>query len=134
VGMPNPLSISISHSCEITLLLSAHSGAGCDLERIICRDAADWEQLLGAEQFTLAQLLKDASGVSIHQAATQIWTLKESLRKAGASFTQPISFTSCSARKWASFLAGAFRCATFQVQVEEADGAVAFAFVVHDKS
>lgn len=131
-GVYGPVSVSISHSCEFTLLISASSAAGCDLERIVDREPADWEQLLGAEHFTLAQQLADASGTSIHQAATQIWSLKESLRKAGACFTQPVSFISCSAGNWASFFAGTFKCATVHAQIEEA-GTVAFAFVIHDK-
>src|SRR5438445_526680 len=56
------------------------------------------------------------------------------LRKACACFTQPVSFTSCSAGNWASFSAGALKGATVQAQIEEAGGAVAFAFVIHDKS
>ncbi|HEX9255178.1 MAG TPA: SDR family NAD(P)-dependent oxidoreductase, partial [Candidatus Angelobacter sp.] len=132
-GMVDSLSVSISHCCELTLLLSACSSVGCDLEKIVQRDPADWEQLLGAEHFTLAQQLASASGASIHQAATQLWALKESLRKAGARFTQPVSFTSCSTGNWASFSAGAFKGATMQAKIEEAGGAVALAFVIHDK-
>jgi enediyne polyketide synthase len=132
-GVPGPVFVSISHSCEFTLLLSASSAAGCDLERIVDREPADWEQLLGAEHFPLAQQLASASGASIHQAATQIWALKESLRKAGACFTQPVSFISCSAGNWASFSAGTFKCATVHAQVEEAGATLAFAFVIHDK-
>jgi enediyne polyketide synthase len=132
-GAPGPASVSISHYCESTLLFSACSAAGCDLEKIVHRAPADWEQLLGAEHFTLAQQFASASGASIHQAATQIWSLKESLRKAGACFTQPVSFISCSAGNWASFSAGAFKGATVQAQVEEAGAAVAFAFVIHGK-
>jgi enediyne polyketide synthase len=132
-GVPGPASVSISHCCELTLLLSAFSAAGCDLEKIVDRDPADWEQLLGAEHFALAQQLASASEASIHQAATQVWALKESLKKAGACFAQPVSFTSRSAGIWASFSAGAFKGAAVQAQIDEA-GAVAFAFVIHDKS
>jgi enediyne polyketide synthase len=131
-GVSGPVSVSISHSCEFTLLLSASSAAGCDLERIVEREPTDWEQLLGTEHFALAQQLASASGASIHQAATQIWALKESLRKAGACFTQPVSFTSCSAN-WVSLSAGTFKCATVHAQVEETGSAVAFAFVIHDQ-
>jgi enediyne polyketide synthase len=132
-GVARPTSISISHSSELTLLFSSCSSAGCDLEKIVHRGPTDWEQLLGAEHFTLAQQLAGASKADIHQAATQIWALKESLRKAGACFTQPVSFTSRSAGNWASFSAGAFRGATVEAKIEEAGGAVAFAFVIHDK-
>lgn len=131
MGVPGPVSVSISHSCEFTLLLAASSAAGCDMERIVDREPANWEQLLGTEHFTLAQQLANASGASIHQAATQIWALKESLRKAGACFTQPVSFISSSAGNWASFSAGTFKCAAVHVQVEETSAAVAFAFVIH---
>jgi enediyne polyketide synthase len=134
VGMPGPASVSISHSCEFTLLFSACSAAGCDLERIVHRDSTDWEQLLGAEHFTLAQQFASSSEASIHQAATQIWSLKESLRKAGACFTQPVSFTSCSADNWATFSAGALRGASVHVHIQEAGSTMAFAFVIHDKS
>ena len=133
-GASGPAFISISHSCEFTLLLSAGSSVGCDLEKIAQRETTDWEQLLGAEHFTLAQKFASSSGASIHQAATQIWALKESLRKAGACFTQPASFTSCSAGNWASFSAGAFKGATVQAKIEEPGGAMAFAVVIHDKS
>jgi hypothetical protein len=101
------------------------------MERITDREPADWEQLLGTEHFTLAQELASASGASMNQAATQIWALKESLRKAGACFTQPVSLISCSSGDWASFSAGAFKCATVHAQVEEAGAVVAFAFVIH---
>ena len=131
-GEPGPVSVSISHACEFTLLLSASSAAGCDLEGIVDREPTDWEQLLGAEHFTLAQQLASASSASIHQAATQIWALKESLRKAGGCFTQPVSFISCFCGNWAGFSAGAFKCATVHAQVEEAGAGVAFAFVIHD--
>ena len=132
-GVPGPASVSISHSCKFTLLLSACSAAGCDLEKIVHRDPADWEQLLGAELFTLAQQLASASGAFIHQAAAQIWALKESLRKAGGCITQPVSFISCSAGNWARFSAGSFKVATVQAQVDEASATMAFAFVIHDK-
>jgi enediyne polyketide synthase len=132
-GVSGSPSVSISHFCEFTLLVSACSAAGCDLERIVDRGLADWEELLGAEHFTLAQQLATASGAVIYQAATQIWALKESLRKAGACFTQPVSFISSSSGNWASFSAGAFQGVTVQAHVEKAGAAMAFAFVMHDK-
>jgi hypothetical protein len=70
--------------------------------------------------------------VDIDHSATQIWSLKESLRKAGACFAHPVSFTSCSADHWASFSAGAFKCATFQASIQKA-GTAALAFVVRDQ-
>jgi enediyne polyketide synthase len=131
--------ISLSHARNITLMVSANQSAGCDLEKIVCRDAACWEQLLGVEDFALATHLAGASKTSLAIAATQVWTLKESLRKAGAGFGQPMSFKTYSPDGWASFSAGGFRAAVFHTNivhttVEGTNSAYAFGFVLKGAS
>ncbi len=122
--------ISISHAGDITLLVSANQNTGCDLEKIVCRDAKCWEQLLGVEEFALAKLLADDAKASLDIAATQIWTLKESLRKAGASFGQSMSLKSSSPDGWASFSSGRFTAATFHVKIKDTGTAFAFGLVL----
>ena len=122
--------ISISHTDDITLLVSADQNAGCDLEKIVGRDAKCWEQLLGVEDFALAMLLADEAKASLEIAATQVWTLKESLRKAGAGFGQPMALKSCSPDGWASFSSGRFTAATFHTKIKDAPTAFAFGFVL----
>jgi enediyne polyketide synthase len=130
-GATSPYScVSVSHSGEMTLLFSADRAAGCDVEKIVCRDAAVWERLLEAEGFALAKALAGASRAPLDDAATQVWTLKESLRKAGASFSQPMRLSSWSPDGWASFSAGEFKAATFRTEIEETKSAVAFGFVI----
>ena len=125
----NPL-VSLSHAGDITLLFASGRSAGCDLEKIVCRDAECWEQLLGMEDFVLATHLAGVSKASLGIAATQVWTLKESLRKAGASFGQSISFKSYSPDGWTSFSVGGFNAAVFHTDIVHAniDGNSAYAF------
>ena len=125
--------ISISHAGDITLLASAVQNIGCDLEKIVCQPSACWEQLLGAEEFILARLLSREANISLDIAATQVWTLKESLRKAGASFGQALSLSAHSADGWANFSSGTFTAATFHTKIKDTDAAYAFGFVLQSK-
>jgi enediyne polyketide synthase len=122
--------VSISHAGDITLLFAAKRNAGCDLEKIVSRDAGCWEKLLGAEDFVLARLLADQSLAGFDIAASQIWSLKESLRKAGAGFGQPMTLGSCSPNGWAIFSSGGFTATTFHASIADAGAAFAFAFVL----
>ncbi|HET9363615.1 MAG TPA: SDR family oxidoreductase, partial [Candidatus Angelobacter sp.] len=130
-GDPAPC-VSLSRSSKTTLLFSIDgaTAAGCDLEAITNRSSDSWEQLLGAQEFVLAQVLADTFKSSFDNAATQIWSLKEALRKAGACFDQPATLSSCSSNGWGIFSAGEFRAATFQTCVEETPTPFAFAFVI----
>ena len=130
-GNPAPC-VSLSHSAKTTLLLAIDdaAAAGCDLEAIIGRTPQNWDQLLGGQEFALAQVFANASGSSLDAAATQIWSLKEALRKAGACLDQPATLSSCSPNGWAIFSAGGFKAATFQTCVEETPTSLAFAFVI----
>ncbi|HMC30963.1 MAG TPA: SDR family NAD(P)-dependent oxidoreductase [Candidatus Angelobacter sp.] len=126
--------ISLSHSGQTTLLVSADCAVGCDLEGIACRDSATWERLLGAEELALAQLLAGRANVPIDCATTQVWTVKESLRKAGAAFAQHVSLGSTSPEGWARFSAGGFTAATFHAPIGEHGPAFAFGFVAGSAS
>jgi enediyne polyketide synthase len=122
--------ISFSRSGEATLLFSAERAAGCDLQKVSHRDSQVWEQLLGAEESALARLLAEMSSVPFDNAATQVWALKESLRKAGCSFSPPICIGSRSPDGWTGFSAGGFKGATFCTQIEGEESAFAFGFVI----
>jgi enediyne polyketide synthase len=109
-------SISLSHSGSLTLFAFADRAIGCDIEEITHRDAESWERLLGSDQFAAAKMLAEKTGNSLDRAATQLWTVKESLRKAGAAFTQPLTIGD-SAGGWTAFSAGSFRAATFAARI-----------------
>src|SRR5882672_7053213 len=122
--------ISISHAGDITLLFSANQSVGCDLEKIVGRDSACWEKLLGAEDFMLAKLLANKSQTGFDIAATQVWSLKESQRKVGAAFGQPMSLISRSSDGWTTFSTGAFTATTFCTNIADANAAFAFGFIL----
>ena len=122
--------ISLSHCGQLTLMLSASSPVGCDLEQVTSRDTAFWEQMLGQDEFGLARLISQKCKMPVEAAATHLWSLKESLRKAGAACCQPIRLESAMPGNWVIFSAGGFAAATFHAHIEEADASLALAFVV----
>jgi enediyne polyketide synthase len=131
IGDPVPC-VSFSHSKDTTLLFSANpmASVGCDLEAISNRSPESWASLLGTREFSLAQAVADAFKSPLDEAATQVWSLQESLRKAGCSFDQPLALKSCSADGWAIFSAGALKTATFLTCVKDSSAPLAFAFVI----
>jgi enediyne polyketide synthase len=126
---PQPC-VSFSHSGDSTLLFSAERIAGCDLEQVCQRDGKVWEQLLGQQEFALARRLAGTSNGAFDSAATKVWTMKESLRKAGCSFSPPMCLGASSPDGWASFSAGRFKGATFCTQINGAESNCAFGFVI----
>jgi enediyne polyketide synthase len=129
-GDPEPC-LSLSHSSGTTLLFSTGgTAAGCDLEAIVERSPESLLALLGPREFALAQTLADVSKSSLKEASTMIWSLQESLRKAGCSLDQPICLSSCSSENWTLFSAGPFKAATFHARLEEFPTSLAFAFVI----
>jgi hypothetical protein len=85
--------------------------------------------MLGIDGFALARRIA-ANHVVLDCAATQVWTLKESLRKAGAPCTQPISLSSVFPDGWAVLRSGDFKAATFHTKLQESSADVIFGFVI----
>ncbi len=122
--------ISFSHADQLTLILSGNCSAGCDLEQVADREPAMWEKLLGGEGFALAKLIMKKSRLPLDTAATHVWTLKESLRKSGASSSQPLRLEQAMPENWIILSAGGFAAATFHTCVKELGTDLAFGFVV----
>jgi len=118
--------ISLSHSGQLTLIATGGVSVGCDLEKVVPRE---WEKLLGEEGFALAQLVSRRANIDPNAAGTQVWTLREGLRKCGAGFDQQSRWQSSSKDGWSVFSAQGFAAATFSAQIQE-DGSFAFGFVV----
>ena len=118
--------ISLSHSGQLTLIATSGETVGCDLEQVVPRG---WEKLLGEEGFALAQLVSRRANTSLDAAATQVWTVREGLRKCGASFDQQLRWERSSADGWSVFSAHGFTAATFWAEIQES-GLMAFGFVV----
>ncbi|HKE30433.1 MAG TPA: KR domain-containing protein, partial [Candidatus Angelobacter sp.] len=130
LGAPD-IHVSISHSGCIALMVSANCSVGCDLDEIHDRSRDEWEQLLGKEGVALAEVLAERSQASITVAATQVWTLKESLRKIGASFDQSFCLESVDPDRWTKLSGGRFAAVTFRASIAEPEAAeYAFSFVI----
>lgn len=125
--------VSLSHRGLITLMVSATSETGCDLEEIGSRDAKSWESLLGTDGFASAQKIAGDGRTAIECAAAQIWTLQESLRKAGACVTSGLTVHSQSPDGWTTCSSGTFHAVAFSARVEEG-GPIALGFVVKSQS
>lgn len=123
--------ISVSHSGLVTLMVAANYSVGCDLEQLAPRDPAMWEELLGDEGFAMATLMAGRFNLPFDLAATHAWTLKESLRKSGAAFDQPLRVEPASPDAWILCSAGEFTAASFHAQLQGQNAASAFSFVVH---
>jgi len=111
--------VSLSHSAGLTLMTLSDHALGCDIEQIV---GHDWQSLLGSDGLNHARMLKPP----LDSAATQVWTLRESLRKAGAGVDLQIQSTP--EKHWALHAAGEYAAATCCLQVEEMN--LAFGFVV----
>ena len=118
--------ISFSHNGPLTLIATGGAPVGCDLEQVVPRE---WEKLLGEEGFALAQLVSRRANIDLDAAGTQMWTIKEGLRKCGASFDQQWRWERSSADGWSVFSAHGFMAATFSAEVQGRNH-LAFGFVV----
>jgi len=65
-------------------------------------------------------------------AATQAWTLKESLRKASANGCQPLRLQAVFPEHWATLSGNGFTAATFHTRPSETSGQIAFSFVIRN--
>jgi enediyne polyketide synthase len=127
-GVPN-VRVSLSHTDRLTLIFCGNDAVGCDVQQITSRETGMWEELLGRQGFDLAEHIVKQCNIALDRAATQVWTLKEALRKSGASFSQPLRLVSATPDDWGFFSAGGFSAATFHTIIEDLDAAFAFAFV-----
>src|SRR6185437_11503177 len=77
------LSVSVSHNAGLTLAVAMAGQVGCDAEVVASRTADEWQLLLGAEQFALAELVARERGEDLAVSATRAWGAIECLRKVG---------------------------------------------------
>jgi enediyne polyketide synthase len=88
--------VSTAHSGGLTLAVAAPRPVACDLEAVCARGEHVWRDLLGYERWRLAELIAAQTGEDLQTAATRVWTVMESLKKAGAGHDIPLTLISCS--------------------------------------
>jgi hypothetical protein len=93
------------------------------------RSEASWSGLLGEHWLSLAQMIATESNMPMQDAATQVWTLKESLRKCGAAFDQHLQIQTRTSDGWTILSAEGLHAATFRASVQGSEDRMAFAFI-----
>lgn len=111
------IAISASHGGGVTLAVAGPEQVGCDVERIAERTTGDWQGLLTADQFALAELIQRERHEEPAAAATRVWSAVECLRKTGRALTGPITLAADGQDGWVLLQSGAAKIATFVTSV-----------------
>jgi enediyne polyketide synthase len=104
------------------------------MEQCTDRGEALWTGLLGEQWLSVARMIATETNSPLQGAATQIWTLKESLRKCGAAFDQHLQISTQTADGWTILSSGKLLGATFRASIQGFEDKVAFAFVTRQPS
>ena len=123
------MQVSRSHCENLILTARSQETIGCDMEECAHRDEATWTGLLGEQWLSLAQMIASGGDIPLDQSATQVWALKESLRKYGAAFDQHLQIDTQTSDGWTILSSGELQAAIFRISIQGFQDKVAFAFV-----
>jgi enediyne polyketide synthase len=124
------MQISCSYCGNLVLTTRSQQPVGCDMEQCTERDEASWTGLLGEQWLSMAQMIASGSNIPLDRSATQVWALKESLRKCGAAFDQYLQIQNRTSDGWTILSSGNLQAATFRTSIQGFGDEVAFAFVI----
>jgi enediyne polyketide synthase len=125
--------VSRSHCGSLILTARSQQPVGCDMEQCTEGDEASWRALLGEQWFSVAQLIATETNIPLQNAATQVWALKESLRKCGAAFDQHLQLNTRTTDGWTVFSSDQLQAATFRTSIQGFRDGVAFAFITQQR-
>ncbi len=126
--------LSRSHCGNLVLTVRSEQPVGCDMEQCEDRNEVSWRGLLGEEWFSVAHMMTTENDIPPQDAATQVWSLKESLRKSGAAFDQQLQINGQTQDDWTILSSGELQAATFRTSIQGLEGKFAFAFVTRQAS
>ncbi|GCE15780.1 type I polyketide synthase [Tengunoibacter tsumagoiensis] len=124
--------ISTAHCQAITLAVTCAAEVGCDIESISARSASIWHDLLGEEGYQLASHLSTQGDEELDSLATRVWTVHESLKKAGAMVKTPVLFQTTYDSGWYLFTAGTFQIATYRTMISGLTAPIIVAICVRE--
>lgn len=110
--------ISVAHCEAATLAMAGPDSVGCDVEIIEGRPSSIWRELLGRDCSSLANSVAVEAQEDENVAATRVWTVLESLKKAGAPRDIPVVVSLADQNGWFHFSAGRWRIATLVTQIK----------------
>ena len=122
--------VSAAHAHDLTLAVAGPGPIGCDVEPVVVRSALVWQDLLGSERFTLAEVIAQEVSEDRDTAATRVWAASECLKKAGTTANAPLVLVSATTDGWALLAAGALVTATFVAQVRDSQEPLVLAVLV----
>jgi enediyne polyketide synthase len=122
--------ISVSHGAGQTIAVAAGLPVGCDMETVVERSTADWEGLLGADSYALANLLAQENGEDLATAATRVWGAVECLRKTGHARIELVAAGSPRPDRWVMLRSGQATVATFVTTVRQSEQPVVLALSI----
>ena len=124
--------ISLSYDGDLTVLMTAGSRLGCDLETVVSRSATEWRDLLGSERFALAELLARELERPLPEAATMVWSCHEAIRKADATINAAMCWAARSSDGWTLVTAGPLEAVATVVELASGEQiAIAVAVAAH---
>jgi enediyne polyketide synthase len=113
--------VSFSHCDDLVLVVAGDEQLGCDLEKVKPRSRQSWSDLLLARRLPLAEQIAERAGEDTDVAATRVWTVMESLKKAGAMPDTPLVLEEIAGDGWTLISAGSLACATGRLTVAGCD-------------
>ncbi|HEX8095848.1 SDR family NAD(P)-dependent oxidoreductase [Jatrophihabitans sp.] len=129
------IGVSSSHAAGLTFSVAGGTQpVGCDVEVVTNRSEQDWADLLGPEQYALAQLLAAERGEDLSLAATRVWGAVESLRKVGRARIESLTVGEPGADRWVNLRSGNARIATFCTTVLDVKDPVVFTMLTEGES
>ena len=129
------IAVSSSHTAGLTFSVAGDKDpAACDVEVVTTRSEQDWADLLGPDQYALAQLLAAEHGEELSLAATRVWGAVESLRKVGRARIDSLTVGEPGADRWVNLRSGNARIATFCTTVLDVKEPVVFTMLAEGES
>jgi len=104
--------ISSAHANAFTLAVAGVGGAVCDLEEVAARTNSVWRDLLGEENFKLAERIARERVESVDAASTRLWMAMECMKKIGQPVTSPLVLESTTDDGWALLRSGSITIST----------------------
>ncbi len=126
--LPSGHQVSIAHAGDLLMAVSSCGPIGCDVEAVAERSEELWSDLLGKGRLQLLQLMMRKYSEDRDRAATRLWTVLESLKKAGRAPDAPLTLVDSSEDGWLTFASGRHWAAS--VVMPATDGGPATAFAV----
>ena len=123
------LNVSAAHDAGLMIAVLGPQRVSCDARAVHPRLAGEWEVLLGAEGFALAERIHTEQGEPLPVAATRVWGALECLREAGWSAAGDVTLTRSGPDGWVQLSSGQARIATFQARLRDEPRPVVFTVV-----